>query len=112
MNVGVPSLLLASMGPRLIRRGNRAANPADVGGPGASMGPRLIRRGNLLLGCQVAHLPLRFNGAATDSSRKFDELFGGYLHRRASMGPRLIRRGNSIQSAHEVTQWLLQWGRD
>ena len=61
---------LASMGPRLRRRGNKSGDLVRVGRMPASMGPRLRRRGN-----------------QTDDS-------DSVRYWAASMGPRLRRRGN------------------
>ncbi len=61
---------LASMGPRLFRRGNGSAAARCNDVHPASMGPRLFRRGN------------RF------------KLRGIVWNLNASMGPRLFRRGN------------------
>src|SRR5665213_302404 len=59
----------ASMGPRLISRGNVRMEDAGELDPGASMGPRLISRGNVRdVGNGIEEW--RFNGAATDQSRK------------------------------------------
>jgi len=62
--------LVASMGPRLISRGNRRAMVAVDYDSHASMGPRLISRGNAGVVMRV---------------RPYNA---------ASMGPRLISRGN------------------
>ena len=67
-------LRVASMGPRLFRRGNDD-NPSHKRRTyPASMGPRLFRRGNLQF---------------------FDTIF---FRHEASMGPRLFRRGNLSNS--------------
>ena len=60
----------ASMGPRLINRGN-AMDEVNTKFSGlASMGPRLINRGNLSPFESGIHSPASFNGAAVDQPRK------------------------------------------
>ena len=118
--------MAASMGPRLISRGNelwqrlrlefvdtgfngaatdqsrKSHAPTLIAGRrfSASMGPRLISRGNggRISGNGRGHRG--FNGAATDQSRKssasLHELCDDHA---ASMGPRLISRGNKQMAA-------------
>ena len=60
----------------------------------ASMGPRLISRGNMRRPRGCGPRRTSFNGAAADQPRKFaaaPDLLAGV---KASMGPRLISRGN------------------
>src|SRR5579875_2065056 len=64
------SPIRASMGPRLVNRGNYGIQSQALGEAYASMGPRLVNRGNLFCG----------QGVSAD--------------RLASMGPRLVNRGN------------------
>ena len=64
------------------------------------------------LGMHRSRAP-RFNGAATNWSRKFPA--GPPSHRLligASMGPRPIGRGNLAQQIEKQLDALLQWGRD
>src|SRR5579885_2511779 len=104
----------------------------------ASMGPRPIGRGNMADAwtahgqCvlqwgrdrSVAEIPRpgdrgvspwwRFNGAATDRSRKLPQGSGVYEHTgSASMGPRPIGRGNTQSlRTRGGGRGMLQWGRD
>src|SRR5579875_1064878 len=72
----------ASMGPRLVNRGNQAYNRYYCRcGYWASMGPRLVNRGNGANSCQL----LKFLSA--------------------SMGPRLVNRGNLINLPKHQTPW-------
>ncbi|MGH9566845.1 MAG: hypothetical protein ACRD4I_12725, partial [Candidatus Angelobacter sp.] len=80
----------ASMGPRLICRGNEQTRKANLDNVDtASMGPRLICRGNARSIARQHGRKYGFNGAATDLSRKCERLFV------------MARRGGK-----------LQWGRD
>ena len=118
---------VASMGPRLFRRGNAVGRRGVIGrSHDASMGPRLFRRGNdyheedliSYKRLQWGHafsdvetrtptrtrrrLPRCFNGATPFQTWK--RCRRAYPSRRvgfASMGPRLFRRGNRFRS------WLL-----
>ena len=60
----------ASMGPRLISRGNRYLVASGLSRQYASMGPRLISRGNFVVRTQSGLMSQRFNGAAADQPRK------------------------------------------
>ena len=115
------SVLTASMGPRLFRRGN-ADHACVIGGgiAGASMGPRLFRRGNSIWMTILTFLQSSFNGATpfqtwkqhtprprpqTAARLQWGHAFsdvetcgdrhGDCRASRASMGPRLFRRGNA-----------------
>ena len=60
----------------------------------ASMGPRLISRGNLSARCFRRGPDMAFNGAAADQPRKLlAHAIDTHVYT-ASMGPRLISRGN------------------
>jgi len=76
------------------------------------MGPRLISRGNDLDLAEEGGRQCRFNGAATDQSRKCSQPSRPYRAGIASMGPRLISRGNMAKRAHVAQGIRLQWGRD
>src|SRR5579884_3044224 len=102
----------ASMGPRPIGRGNHRAGADTHRRRRASMGPRPIGRGNSAAGDAGALVPRRFNGAATDRSRKFEDLHRIDVVRRASMGPRPIGRGNAAKLFPFIQDRQLQWGRD
>jgi len=105
------ALFVASMGPRLFRRGNCRISTPGIGRLDsfngatpfqtwkflvisghfaalfASMGPRLFRRGNHRRKRQLSSLTA------------------------ASMGPRLFRRGNAVEGAVKPSmRALLQWG--
>ena len=76
----------ASMGPRLISRGEAAIEGAVDEAVKASMGPRLISRGECYSPPPAPPLPP------------------------ASMGPRLISRGEAYTTAGIATYAELQWG--
>ena len=80
----------ASMGPRLVSRGNSPIASASTHRRcTASMGPRLVSRGN-----RVTNGHLKVGNSS------------------ASMGPRLVSRGNVIRSDRTlIPKYSLQWGR-
>src|SRR5579884_951060 len=123
------------MGPRPIGRGNTGPAPGHARAVYASMGPRPIGRGNSPLwarrGIPMAKLqwgrdrsvaeilpllrrrrpPRRFNGAATDRSRKCANT--ARARRRpavASMGPRPIGRGNHSEARRAAARGLASMG--
>jgi len=77
----------ASMGPRLISRGDHANRGRPEARLQASMGPRLISRGD---GTRIVRL---------------GEMWC------ASMGPRLISRGDTVSVRAVRRAAVLQWGR-
>ncbi len=79
--------LLASMGPRLFKRGNPAFPLLGDQLFRASMGPRLFKRGNGRSKARIRTAPA------------------------ASMGPRLFKRGNNdFIAGDDEYFYLLQWG--
>jgi len=76
------------------------------------MGPRLISRGNMAALATPEQLHCRFNGAATDQSRKLKAGASAGATATGSMGPRLISRGNRSGPHLLVAAPSLQWGRD
>ncbi len=76
----------------------------------ASMGPRLVSRGNSGRS-PAAHRCRRFNGAAARQPRKRREDSAGGQPYLASMGPRLVSRGNNTVTHEVYGSSLLQWGR-
>ena len=103
----------ASMGPRLLDRGELPDGGSPSARSPASMGPRLLDRGEVA----TEHNPRRelvcFNGAAVVRPRRVEaqaELF--WSAGRASMGPRLLDRGEEESEEEESFEWyVLQWGR-
>ena len=84
----------ASMGPRLVDRGNFATRLFIKAWRGASMGPRLVDRGN-----SFSHMRRSFFHPASMGPRLVDRgnVEGRQVVNRAplaSMGPRLVDRGN------------------
>ncbi len=63
--------LRASMGPRLFRRGNLKTHPSSLPRNKASMGPRLFRRGNDFSRCIAWTWIACFNGATSFQTWKF-----------------------------------------
>ena len=126
---------LASMGPRLLRRGNIPTGQDDFVLPGASMGPRLLRRGNgdfffirprhgkasmgprlLRRGNGVWRTGVRRRGSASMGPRLLRRgnllpFFDGLPVSRASMGPRLLRRGNRTRASGETPAHLRHLNR-
>ena len=87
--------LLASMGPRLFRRGNFVLRPKFLPDRLASMGPRLFRRGNITY--MTIHTPQRIASMGPRLFRRGNIFVPFNLFTTiASMGPRLFRRGNFI----------------
>jgi len=118
-----PGILLASMGPRLFRRGEMIYPPTPRRGTPASMGPRLFRRGecpNWINGAQTrcfngatpfqtwrdeinfhpgnVYLQLQWGHAFSDVESHLQRP-GPARHVHASMGPRLFRRGEGRGAA-------------
>src|SRR5258708_5481808 len=83
-----PVVIAASMGPRLIRHGNKGFQLRAATKDTASMGPRLVRRGKGAESRPCIRWRPSFNGAASDQTRK----------------PGIIRDTDKERD-------LLQWGR-
>src|SRR5207244_3838231 len=78
----------------------------------ASMGPRILTRGNYNGTLAAAIAAGSFNGAANSHSRKW---FGQRRSRctvLASMGPRILTRRNQSLRREQVYARALQWGRE
>jgi len=130
------SISVASMGPRLFRRGNlnfqphlqlvlpcfNGATPFQTwkfgrsigdqkGSDRASMGPRLFRRGNFDKLVQRGMPLASFNGATPFQTWKYgeEEEIPEEI-RAASMGPRLFRRGNLMQWTTALERLLASMG--
>jgi len=78
----------ASMGPRILIRGNLGVVPAHPQWNPASMGPRILIRGNPCAPCRARSSATRFNGAADSHPRKLLDVID-----------------------EDVQERLLQWGR-
>ena len=77
----------ASMGPRLVSRGDGIGGEKPRAAIQASMGPRLVSRGD------------------------GNERVGGIPNSLASMGPRLVSRGDQVGQKNQTNPRELQWGR-
>src|SRR5690606_4134593 len=77
----------------------------------ASMGPRLLQRGNHRLPGRTRVGRSCFNGAAPVTARKSITGVGPGAGWVASMGPRLLQRGNLAPSVLRCALFPLQWGR-
>ena len=127
---------LASMGPRILIRGNMRCpgctwllhvysfNGAADFNPRkfyhrivqhtvwlASMGPRILIRGNLEGGTAKINTLASFNGAADFNPRKYAMVSLPIRHITASMGPRILIRGNTDAGPAAKNSAMLQWGR-
>jgi len=76
----------------------------------ASMGPRLLRRGNDAIGGASNPLMLLQWGHASSGVETRSPISAIAAGGAASMGPRLLRRGNYAVSSEDGADAMLQWG--
>jgi len=105
---------LASMGPRPIGRGNiRLERLGDAVADRLQWGRDQLVAEIWRGSAENQMCSSRFNGAATNWSRKSRaRLHNGELRGAASMGPRPIGRGNAPAAGAVSLGAALQWGRD
>src|SRR5579875_353980 len=105
----------ASMGPRPIGRGNHRQSVIPARARSRFNGAATDRSRKLRPQRAARRRAGGFNGAATDRSRKFPthDRIPPLSAQQASMGPRPIGRGNSAPpSTYTTRRRVLQWGRD
>ena len=103
---------MASMGPRLLSRGENLGNPENPALVPASMGPRLLSRGEYQRSLVTLEFTTGFNGAAASQPRRVDgRTLRRYRFRKLQWGRGFSAAERKGAGVKMICCIELQWGR-